>query len=144
MLGVVPWTLIERSGPNEEEPVMTRPVLEPTKDHPITVEPAAGTVTVRVGDREIARTSGAVTLRESTYPPVQYIPLADVDPAVLRDSATTTYCPYKGDASYYSVDVGDSELTDVIWTYRDPRPAVASIRDKVAFYPDQVTIEVAS
>lgn len=125
---------------------MTRPVLEPTAEHPITIEPTAGTVTVRVGDREIARTQHAVTLREASYPGVQYIPLADVDAAVLRDSQTSTYCPYKGDASYYSVDSGNGGglLEDLIWTYREPYPAVAEIKDHAAFYADRVTIETGA
>jgi uncharacterized protein (DUF427 family) len=121
---------------------MTRPHLEPTADHPITVKPTAGTVTVRVGDREIARTTRALTLQEATYPAVQYVPLADVDPAVLRESATLTYCPYKGEASYYSAEVNGETLSDLIWTYRTPYPAVAEIADHVAFYPDRTSVEV--
>jgi uncharacterized protein (DUF427 family) len=121
---------------------MTRPVLVPTSDHPITVEPTPGTVTVRVGDREIARSRSALTLREASYPPVQYIPLAAVDPAVLRESSTVTYCPYKGEASYYSVRADGGELLeDLIWTYEHPYPAVAEIEGHVAFYADRAVIE---
>lgn len=123
---------------------MTRPRLVPTADHPIAVEQTQGTVTVRVGDREVARTTSALTLREASYPPVQYVPLADVDPAVLRDSSTTTYCPYKGEASYYSVQAADGGvLEDLIWTYREPYPAVAEIEGHVAFYPDRAVVDVA-
>lgn len=122
---------------------MTRPHLEPTADHPITIKPTQGTVTIRVGDHEIARTAKALTLQEATYPAVQYVPLADVDQAVLRDSGTQTYCPYKGEASYYSVEVGGQTLSDLIWTYRTPYPAVAEIADHVAFYPDRTTVEVS-
>jgi len=121
---------------------MTRPKLVPTADHPITVEPTQGTVTVRVGDREIARTDKALTLREASYPAVQYVPLADVEPGVLKDSDTTTYCPYKGDASYYSVQAGEDLFEDLIWTYRDPSPAVKEIKDHVAFYPDRAVVDV--
>jgi uncharacterized protein (DUF427 family) len=122
---------------------MARPVLVPTAEHPITIEPTPGTVTVRAGDRQIARTSRALTLREASYPPVQYIPLADVDPAVLRESGTETYCPYKGQASYYSVQAdGSQPLEDLIWTYQHPYPAVAEIEGHVAFYPDRAVIEV--
>lgn len=118
-----------------------RPILEPTPEHPITIEPSAGEVVVCVGDREIARTSRAVTLSEATYPPVFYIPLEDVDAGALRPSDTTTYCPYKGDASYYSVDLGDGvRLENLIWTYRDPYPAVAEIARRVAFYADRARI----
>jgi uncharacterized protein (DUF427 family) len=121
---------------------MTRPHLEPTADHPITVQPTKGTVTVRVADREIARSAKALTLQESTYPAVQYVPLADVDQAVLRDSATQTYCPYKGEASYYSVELDGQTLGDLIWTYRTPYPAVAEIAGHVAFYPDRTSVKV--
>ena len=82
---------------------MSRPVLTPTDKHPITIAPTDGRVVVRVGGTVVADSNHALTLREASYPPVQYIPLADVDPAVLRPSQTATYCPYKGEASYYSV-----------------------------------------
>ena len=122
---------------------MSRPVLEPTTEHPITVEPAKGRVTVRVGGKVVADTSSALTLRESTYPAVQYIPLADVDQSVLSRTAASTYCPFKGDASYYSVRIpGGEELEDVIWTYENPYPAVAEIAGHVAFYADRTEITV--
>src|SRR5690348_9437016 len=80
-----------------------RPVLTPSASHPITITPTAGRVTVTVSGRVVADTTDALTLQESNYPAVQYVPLADVDQAVLTRSATTSYCPYKGDAGYYHV-----------------------------------------
>ena len=80
-----------------------RPVLEPTAAHPITVEPTGKHVTVRVNGELVADTDKALTLQESTYPAVQYIPLGDVVQDRLTRSDTETYCPYKGDASYYHV-----------------------------------------
>ncbi|WP_299571703.1 DUF427 domain-containing protein [uncultured Williamsia sp.] len=121
--------------------VMQREHLVPGPDHPITVEPTDRHVTVRVGDTVIAETDSAVTLREAGYDAVQYVPLDDVDPAVLRTSETTTYCPYKGEASYFDIAVGDDSVTDGVWTYTDPFPAVADIRGHVAFYPDRVTVD---
>jgi uncharacterized protein (DUF427 family) len=112
----------------------------PGPDHPITVEPHPARVTVRVGDRVVADTTSALSLRESTYPAVPYVPLADVDQTLLRASDTSTYCPFKGDASYYSIALPDGELTDVVWGYREPYPAVAEIAGHVAFYPDKVEI----
>ena len=112
----------------------------PGPDHPITIEPNPARVTVRVGDRVVAETTAALNLREATYPAVPYIPLADVDQSVLRPTDTSTYCPFKGDASYYSIDLPDGELTDVIWTYQQPYPAVAEIAGHVAFYADKVEI----
>jgi len=118
-------------------------VLIPTEDHPITIAPTGSRVVVRVGGTVIADSSHALTLQESSYPPVQYIPLADVDPAVLRPSDTATYCPYKGEASYYSVQpAGGDEVEDAIWTYRDPYAAVAPIAGHVAFFPDRAEVTV--
>jgi len=116
----------------------------PGPDHPITIEPNPARVTVRVGDRVVAETSAALNLRESTYPAVPYIPLADVDRSLLRPTETSTYCPYKGDASYYTVALPDGELTDAVWTYPEPYAAVAEIAGHVAFYADKVEITEAA
>jgi len=120
-----------------------RPVLEPTADHPITVEPTGKHVTVRVNGELVADTTDALTLQEATYPAVQYIPLRDVVAARLKASDTETYCPFKGDASYYAVttSAGDT-VEDVIWTYEQPYPAVAEIAGHVAFYPNKADISV--
>ena len=122
-----------------------RPVLEPTANHPITVEPTGKHVTVRINGEVVAETDNALTLQESTYPAVQYIPLSDVVQTVLTSSDTTTYCPFKGDASYYTVTTaaGDT-VEDAIWTYEQPYPAVADIAGHVAFYADKADIAVAS
>ncbi|GAB1514061.1 DUF427 domain-containing protein [Actinophytocola sp. KF-1] len=119
---------------------MPREMKTPGPDHPITVEKNPARVTVRVGDQVVADTTAALVLQESNYPPVQYIPLADVDPALIKPTDTSTYCPYKGEASYYTLVTPDGELADAIWTYRTPYPAVAGIADHVAFYPDKVEI----
>jgi uncharacterized protein (DUF427 family) len=124
---------------------VSRPVLTPTDEHPITIAPTGGRVTVRIGGTVVADSRHALTLTEGGYPPVQYIPLADVDPAVLRPSGTGTYCPYKGDASYYSVRVGSGdEVTDAIWFYSDPFPAVAQIAGHAAFYADRAEVTVGA
>jgi uncharacterized protein (DUF427 family) len=120
-----------------------RPVLEPTAKHPITIEPTNGRVRVRVNGEIIADTDAALELRESTYPAVQYIPIGDVVQDVLTRTDTSTYCPFKGEASYYSVTTASGEtVDDVIWTYEDPYPAVAAIAGHVAFYPDKAEISV--
>ena len=119
---------------------MSREIRTPGPDHPITVEKNPARVVVRVGDQVVADTTAALALRESNYPAVQYIPLDDVDRSFLKDSDTTTYCPYKGDASYYSLVTADGEQADVIWTYREPYPAVAEIAGHVAFYANKVEI----
>jgi uncharacterized protein (DUF427 family) len=117
---------------------MAKKVLEPGPDHPITVEPTKARVVVKAGGRVIADSRNAFTLQESTYPAVQYIPLADVDAAVLERTDHETYCPYKGEASYYTLNAGDVRGENAVWTYEQPYDAVAPIKDHVAFYPDVV------
>jgi uncharacterized protein (DUF427 family) len=120
-----------------------RPVLQPTAAHPITVEPTGKHVTVRINGEVVADSDNALTLQESTYPAVQYIPKADVVQSALRDSDTETYCPFKGVASYHHVVTGSGEtVEDAIWTYLEPYPAVAAIAGHVAFYPDKAVVSV--
>ncbi|MPZ83780.1 MAG: DUF427 domain-containing protein [Actinophytocola sp.] len=121
---------------------MSREKKIPGPDHPITVEKNPARVTVRVGGQVVADTTAALVLQESNYPAVQYVPLADVDRSLLAETDTSTYCPFKGDASYYTLKTADGELTDVSWTYREPYEAVAPIADHVAFYPNKVEITV--
>jgi uncharacterized protein (DUF427 family) len=110
----------------------------PGPDHPITIEANPSRVVVKVGGKVIADTRDALTLREASYPPVQYIPRRDVDMAALARSEHTTYCPYKGDASYYSIPAGADRSINAVWTYETPFDAMAQIKDYVAFYPDRV------
>jgi uncharacterized protein (DUF427 family) len=113
----------------------------PGPDHPITVKDTGTRVVARVGDRVVADTTRALTLQESNYPAVQYIPLEDVDQSLLADSETQTYCPYKGDASYYTIALPDGAvLTDAVWSYHEPYAAVSPIAGYVAFYPDRVDV----
>jgi uncharacterized protein (DUF427 family) len=119
----------------------SKPVLIPGPRHPITVEPAPGHVRVSFGDRVIAETDRALVLREAAYPPVLYLPLADVDTAVLEPSTHRTYCPYKGDADYFTLRAGDRIADDAVWRYESPYDAVAPIAGHVAFYPQHVRIE---
>jgi uncharacterized protein (DUF427 family) len=121
---------------------MTRERLLPGPDHPITVEPTNARVVVRVGDRVLADTTNAVTLREADYPPVQYVPLADVDADAIRRTESHTYCPYKGEASYYTISTDAGYLEDAIWNYENPYEAVAQIAGHAAFYPDRVQLTV--
>jgi uncharacterized protein (DUF427 family) len=122
---------------------MSRTQKRPGPDHPITLQPSTERIVVRLGHTIIADTQHALTMREAAYPPVYYIPLADVDPSVLRPSTTTTYCPYKGDATYHSLTTNeDTHVPDALWTYRQPYPDVAPITGHVAFYPDKVQIDL--
>jgi uncharacterized protein (DUF427 family) len=119
-----------------------RPVLEPTAEHPITVTPTGRHVVVRMNGEVVAETDDALTLQESTYPAVQYVPLAAIAPSALTRSDTTTYCPYKGEANYYHVKGADSTVDDAIWTYEQPYSAVASIAGHVAFYASKADVTV--
>ena len=122
---------------------MTRTAKIPDASHPITIRPTSARVTVRVGGRVVAETDNALSLAEASYPVVQYIPVGDVEQALLERTITQTYCPYKGDASYYTVNAPDgSTAKDVIWTYEHPYPSVAEIAGHVAFYPDRAEITV--
>jgi uncharacterized protein (DUF427 family) len=118
--------------------VADRAIKIPGPDHPISIEANPSRVTVRAGGRVIADTREALTLREASYPPVQYIPRRDVDMSALTRSSHTTYCPYKGDAAYYSIPVGGTRSIDAVWTYETPFEATAQIKEYVAFYPDRV------
>ena len=121
----------------------TRPILQPTEQHPITINPTGRHVSVRVNGELVADTDNALTLQESTYAAVQYIPLSDVNRNLLRPTDTATYCPYKGDASYFSVVTSaGATIDDVIWTYEQPYEAVAAIAGHVAFYPDKAELIV--
>ena len=119
---------------------MARTVLQPGPQHPITVEPAPGRVTVQVAGTPVADTSSALALQEANYPVVYYVPLADVRSEVLKPSDHTTYCPYKGDASYYSLATPKGEVADAVWYYAEPYSAVAEIAGHVAFYANKVDI----
>lgn len=101
----------------------------PGRDHVITIAPAGQRVTVHVGEHAIAESDTALTLFEAGYAPVQYLPIGDVDTTSIEPSDTETYCPYKGEATYYSISLPDTKITDAIWTYVSPYESVKRLRD---------------
>ena len=116
----------------------------PSADHPITITPTKGRVQVRFGGRVIADSTRALTLQEASYPPVQYIPRDDAQMDFFQPSTHRTHCPYKGDASYFTLKAGDQSAQNAVWSYTDPYPAMKEIAGHLAFYPDRVdSIEVA-
>ncbi len=115
-----------------------KPAKVPGPDHPITIARNPSRVIVTLGGKVVSDTKDALTLREASYPPVQYIPRKDVDMSLLTRSDHSTYCPYKGDASYFSIPSGGERSVDAIWTYESPYDAVAPIREYLAFYPSRV------
>lgn len=118
--------------------MVDKPVKIPGPDHPITIAPNPARVVVRLNGKTIAETNGSLTLQEANYPPVSYVPRADVDMSLLQRTDHSTYCPYKGDASYYSIPLGGERSVNAIWTYENPYAAVGEIKDYMAFYPDRV------
>lgn len=117
-----------------------KPVKIPGPDHPITITPSPFRVVVKAGGKTIADSRSALTLREASYPAVQYIPRADVETALLEPTDHATYCPYKGDCSYFSVASGDERLINAVWSYEAPYDAVGVIKDHLAFYADRFEI----
>jgi len=110
----------------------------PGPDHPITLEPSALRVIVTVGAAQIVNSKNALLLREANYPAVVYVPRADADMSQLLRTAHTTYCPYKGECSYYSIPAGGEKSVNAVWTYENPYAAVAAIQGHLAFYPNRV------
>jgi len=116
----------------------SKPIKIPGPQHPITIERNPARVVVSVAGRVVADSRNALTLREASLRPVQYIPRRDVDMALLERTDHATYCPYKGDCAYYSIPAGGQRSVNAVWTYEAPYDAVAAIKDHVAFYPERV------
>jgi uncharacterized protein (DUF427 family) len=110
----------------------------PGPDHPISIQRNPARVVVSAAGRVVADTGNALTLREADYPAIQYIPREDVDFSQLERTDHATYCPYKGECSYYSVPTGGEKSVNAVWSYEDPFPGVEQIRGYVAFYPERV------
>lgn len=116
----------------------TKTIKIPGPDHPITIERGTSRVLVQVAGETIADSKDALVLKEASYAPVFYIPRKDVDMSMLRGTNHATYCPYKGDAAYFSIPAGGERSKNAVWTYESPYEAVEEIRGHVAFYPDRV------
>ncbi|MEC4686828.1 MAG: DUF427 domain-containing protein [Nitrospirota bacterium] len=110
----------------------------PSPAHSITIEKNPNRVKVTFNGTVIADTTRALVLHEGTLPPVQYIPREDVNMSYLRHTDHATHCPFKGDASYCNVSAGDRTAENAVWTYEAPDPAVAAIKDHIAFYPNKM------
>ena len=115
-----------------------KPVRVPGPDHPITVGRTSKRVVVSAAGRTIADSRDALTMKEGSYPAVLYVPRKDVDMTLLARSDHTTYCPYKGDCSYFSIPLGGNRAINAVWSYENPYAAVAAVKDHLAFYPDRI------
>src|ERR1700685_2369630 len=113
----------------------------PGPDHPITITANPNRIRVLAGDIVIADTTHALSLKEASYPAVQYVPSQDANLTMLARTERVTHCPYKGDANYFSIKADGKTIENAIWTYETPFPAMAEIAGHLAFYPDKVTIE---
>lgn len=110
----------------------------PGPDHPITVTPSKARVRVTFAGKMIADSTRTLTLKEASYPAVHYIPRADADMSALTRTEHHTHCPYKGDASYFSIRANGREADNAVWSYEQPFPAMSEIKDYLAFYPNKV------
>jgi uncharacterized protein (DUF427 family) len=112
--------------------------MERRSEHPITIEPNPNRVRVLFNGRVVADTTRALTLKEAGLPPVQYIPREDADMSLLERTSHKTHCPYKNDAAYYTIRASGRTADNAVWTYEEPYPAVAAIKNHLAFYPNRV------
>lgn len=115
-----------------------KPIRQPGPDHPIAIERNTARVVVTLAGRVIADTRRALVMREGAYPAVHYIPRDDADMAALERTDHSSYCPYKGDCSYYSIPAGGERSVNAAWSYEAPYAAVAAIKGHLAFYADRV------
>ena len=110
----------------------------PGPDHPIAITPTKERVRISFNGQVIAETTRALVLREASYKPVFYIPREDAQMALFTRTSHSTHCPYKGDAAYYSIRVGERVAENAIWSYETPFPAMAEIAGCLAFYANRV------
>lgn len=129
-----------RKGKTVQHPVSLapKPIKIPGPDHPISVSHHPMRVVVTLAGRTIADTGEALCLREANYPAVFYIPRKHVEMALLKRTDHSTYCPYKGECSYFSIPIGGARSDNAVWSYEAPHASVMLIKDHLAFYPDRV------
>jgi uncharacterized protein (DUF427 family) len=111
-------------------------------NHLVTVTPSRQHVRVLVGDSIIADTNNALQVDESRHERVWYVPPEDVDERRLRPTATSSYCPFKGHASYWAIDAAGLTIPDAVWAYPSPYDECSDLAGYYAFYVDRVRLEV--
>ncbi len=124
--------------------MQARPVRIPGPEHSIAIEPAKGIVSVTVDKVEVARSNRALALFEAGYPVVYYVPRGDVEMTALSLGSKETYCPYKGEATHYDIDIGGDRSENAAWSYEAPFDAVSEIEGHVAFYAAKAEIDLSS
>jgi uncharacterized protein (DUF427 family) len=123
---------------SEQRFAAPKTIKVPGPDHPITIEHNPNRVVITAAGLVVVDTRDALILREASYPAVQYVPRKDVNMTLLERTEQVTYCPYKGDCSYFSIPLGGDRSANAVWTYEAPYPAVMLIKDHLAFYPNRV------
>ena len=108
----------------------------------VVIENRTERVRVCVGEHTIADTTRALLVSETRHRPVWYLPIADTDPAAFTATDTSTFCPFKGPASYWTIRAGAETLEDCAWAYQDPYLECVPLKDHVAFYTDRVVLEI--
>jgi uncharacterized protein (DUF427 family) len=117
-------------------------VKVPGPDHPITLTGHEGRIQALYNGHLIADSADVIWLKEASYKPVAYFPRDDVEMGFLARTGLDTYCPYKGHASYFTVNMDGHIAESAVWTYETPHPAMELIRNRLAFYPNHVEIHV--
>ena len=113
-------------------------------DYRVDLEPHAQRVRVTLDGETIADSRGALRVRETKHDPVLYLPREDVRMERLERTDHTTFCPFKGDASYWSIRAGDRSEDDAVSSYEDPFEQVADLTDYVSFYTDRPALVIES
>ncbi len=109
-------------------------------DH-IKIRPATGTWVVRAAGAVIGESKNALELVEGDYPPVIYFPRGDLAMAFLEPTELASTCPFKGDASYFTIEAKSGPIVNAAWSYETPKDAVAAIKDHIAFFSEKIAVE---
>lgn len=110
--------------------------------HRIRIIPMERKLEIFVGDTKIGQSDRALSLIENPLPPVYYVPRDDVKAEFLLDSSHKTHCPFKGDASYFTLKIGQLKLENAVWSYEKPIASVAQIKGFLAFDERKVQTKV--
>ena len=110
--------------------------------HTVTPHPSTVHITVRFAGEVIAETRRPLRVEETGYKPVFYIPREDARMELMEPTARSTHCPFKGDASYFTIKAGGKDAQNAVWSYESPKESVGEIKDYLAFYADQVEMEI--
>ena len=113
-----------------------------TSGHTVTITPSDLHVEVRVDGELVAETDHPVLLDETGLPTRYYLPREDVRMDLFRPTTFTTQCPFKGDASYWTLELGDAVHDGIVWSYESPIPAAEGIAGLLCFYSDRADLTI--